>query len=344
MNTESSDNVDDQGKKKKKLNGLDKDMWKALVKDGNVSGVRELLDTYEDLAERDVYGKDTAMLKGMKALHVAAYRGHVGVVELLIQNGCDVGVFGPSNKTSLHYAVDGGHADVVKLLIQNGADVNALDESKGTTLHSTAWKGSVEVAKILIQSGADVNALDEDDKSTLDYGVWMGHLDLVKLLIQSGSDVNSCHTDVSPLHVAISKTYVNIAKLLIRNGADVNVLDKENRSVVYCVSSFCDSVSLTLELICLGAKIDKHAFSVDKTGLLCKIEARMKKLRDGDCRVSNLYSNEEGRFMWNIALCLTLKTKASARRAYNTIRSFVTFNGIFMAPGFDLGDTSIWTT
>ena len=53
--------------------------------------------------------------------------------------------------------------------------------------------------------------------------------------------------------------------------------------------------------------------------------------------------------MWNLASILAIKHPAIAFRTYHIIRSFVTFHGIFMGPGYDLGaagynlgEGSIW--
>ena len=60
-------------------------------------------------------------------------------------------------------------------------------------------------------------------------------------------------------------------------------------------------------------------------------------------------SDEERRFTWNLACALAVKHPAIAFRTYHIIRSFVTFHGIFMVPGYDLGaagfnlgEGSIW--
>ena len=46
--------------------------------------------------------------------------------------------------------------------------------------------------------------------------------------------------------------------------------------------------------------------------------------------------------MWNLAFSFTWKYRGAAFKAYYTIRSFITFHGIFMASGYDLGEESIW--
>ena len=46
--------------------------------------------------------------------------------------------------------------------------------------------------------------------------------------------------------------------------------------------------------------------------------------------------------MWSLAFSFTIKHNVIAFKMYYKIRSFITFYGIFMASGYDLGDDSIW--
>ena len=46
--------------------------------------------------------------------------------------------------------------------------------------------------------------------------------------------------------------------------------------------------------------------------------------------------------MWNLGFVLAVKHPAIAFRTYHMILSFITFRGIFMGPGYDLGEESIW--
>jgi hypothetical protein len=144
------------------------------------------------------------------------------------------------------------------------------------------------------------------------------------------------------LRAAACYGQVDVTKLLIQYGAEINAVNNVGQSVLYCASYFSVSVPLTLELLCLGAKIDKKALQYDRTGLLVPIEERLIKLRNGERFITNLCSNEENKFMWNLAFCLTLRTKVPAFKVYYKVCSFITFQGIFMAPGYDLGKESIW--
>ena len=46
--------------------------------------------------------------------------------------------------------------------------------------------------------------------------------------------------------------------------------------------------------------------------------------------------------MWNLAFSFTIQHRAAAFKAYYKIRSFITFHGIFMGPGYDIGHRSVW--
>ena len=61
-------------------------------------------------------------------LHVAARRGDLRTVELLIGAGLDVNLIGDMGSTALHYAKSGGHTDVVDYLIRKGASTAIRDE------------------------------------------------------------------------------------------------------------------------------------------------------------------------------------------------------------------------
>ncbi len=119
-------------------------------------------------------------------------------MNLLIQNGADVNVCrkGQEHRTALNIASKKGHVDVVNLLIQNNANM-------GHALFFGAEYGRVEVVKLLILNGAEVNAEDQSSYTAITYAVQKGHVDVVRQLILGGVDVNCLNKDGrSPLHEA----------------------------------------------------------------------------------------------------------------------------------------------
>ena len=178
-----------------------------------------------------------------------------------------------------------------------------------------------------------------------------GHVDVAKVLIQNGADVNSVmRDDWTALHLAAWSGYADIAKVLLQNGADVNAVQKNNWTALWCAANRFEfykarrkgHIHCILQLLCFGAEIDEKTIRKDKTKLLQPIESRLKLLRSGNRMGTSLMCDEERRFMWNLAFSFTIKHRGAAFKAYYSIRSFITFHGIFMAPGYGMGEDSVY--
>ena len=59
--------------------------------------------------------------EGDSCLHIAAGRGNLQAVRLLVEAGLDVNLRGDLGNTPLHYARKGAHGEVVQFLINKGA-------------------------------------------------------------------------------------------------------------------------------------------------------------------------------------------------------------------------------
>ncbi len=67
----------------------------------------------------------------VRPLQQASKKGHVEVVEALLQAGADPNWCCCDCVTALHYAIDSGHAEVAEVLIAAGADTRLPYSSKG---------------------------------------------------------------------------------------------------------------------------------------------------------------------------------------------------------------------
>ena len=95
------------------------------------------------------------------ALHIAAQKGDVDILQYLIDKKAIVDAQTASGRTPLFQAVSNGHAEAVNLLARAGANVNIM-EAKGLKmrpLHVAVIKGEKRIVENLLDLGADIEAV-----------------------------------------------------------------------------------------------------------------------------------------------------------------------------------------
>jgi len=132
------------------------------------------------------------------ALYAASTRGHVLVVQYLIQAGANVNWVARDGNTSLHSAcLVKRNVAVVEALIQAGAEIDA-DRSGVTPLISLLHYSylinyklpSVEILRVLLSTGCDVNAADDDGCMALHYACGYDNSEeILHMLIEAGADL-----------------------------------------------------------------------------------------------------------------------------------------------------------
>ena len=106
--------------------------------------------------------------RGNVALHVAASRGALDLIALLLRKGANIDTQDMFGNTPLLYAVDKNQVDAADLLIRNGASVHITDFRGNSPLHSAATQNNKEICEMLLRQGADPEAMDFGSKRPAD--------------------------------------------------------------------------------------------------------------------------------------------------------------------------------
>jgi ankyrin repeat protein len=163
------------------------------------------------------------------ALHAAAERGNIEVVQILVDVGADVNAYGGKWGSALQAASGMGHKEIVLLLLQAGADVNQQGGEGGNAIQAAANHVQQDIVQILMDAGARINW---NHTSHQEYYKFRGlheaadseweRADMIQLLLDVGANINQKRESRTALEIASYWGYTENVQLLLQAGADVN--------------------------------------------------------------------------------------------------------------------------
>uniref|UniRef100_A0A3P8SY53 Ankyrin repeat and SOCS box containing 3 n=1 Tax=Amphiprion percula TaxID=161767 RepID=A0A3P8SY53_AMPPE len=161
--------------------------------------------------------------EGESALYLAAQRGHLAVVRLLLKARANINELTNDLSCPLYAAVDGGHKDIVELLVSKGAEVNKTHTAScWTCLHQAVYKGHSEIVRILVNVG-NLEALDDHKISPLFLAAQYGQRECLEILVNVGANVNAQAADMAtPLLISSQEGHQACVDFLLDHGADPN--------------------------------------------------------------------------------------------------------------------------
>ncbi|KAI9775605.1 MAG: hypothetical protein M1839_001006 [Geoglossum umbratile] len=165
-------------------------------------------------------------------LQLASMRGHIQIIQRLLEGRADVNIQGGYFGNALQAASLNGRDQVVQLLLKWGANAKAQGGYYGNALQAAShwgrllWQraashwGHDQVVQQLLERGADVNAQGGYHGSALQAASMEGH-HLVKRLLDRGADANAQggHSG-NALQEASRNGHDQVAQLLLESGAN----------------------------------------------------------------------------------------------------------------------------
>ncbi|KAJ3043436.1 hypothetical protein HDV00_005134 [Rhizophlyctis rosea] len=154
-----------------------------------------------------------ANMKDARALLAATKGGHASVLEELLQLVPEQYLV--DGDLLLYKAVKGGHLDIVELLLKMGARVC------GKAMEEAVHQSHIDILDVLVQYGG----VGVDDNIALREAAQQIDIDGIRFLLQAGADVHAC--DEEALFSAVSLNNVPAVQLLLKHGADVRARNDE---------------------------------------------------------------------------------------------------------------------
>lgn len=162
------------------------------------------LEAVKLLLEKGV-ATDTQDDNGVTAITAAAWGGDMEVLKTILAKAGPESikhVQWKSGQTALHLAAQKGNLPMVQFLLEKGLDKNSAAGAKAwTPVMEAAWYGKHDVVGHLADKGADLNYVSKDEWTPLMISARKGDIVLANLLIEKGVDVH--YTDKNGMNAVI---------------------------------------------------------------------------------------------------------------------------------------------
>lgn len=230
----------------------------------------------------------TELMDGNTALHWAALKGHVEVLEMLLNKGGNIKALDRNKYSLLHYAAQEGRQEMVAYLLERRLDPKATSEGGDTPLHCVGQGGkdveflrrngymgetqdsaqprpmpTVEsgdrtaIAKMLLERGADIEATNRYGYTPLHCAAMGGDTGVIRLLLDKGAKVNmSAGLGFSPLHYAVLNGPVESVEMLLDAGADIESRAGSDGETPLIVASRGGPPGMYAYILMKGASLD----------------------------------------------------------------------------------------
>uniref|UniRef100_A0A2I2ZYT8 Retinoic acid induced 14 n=1 Tax=Gorilla gorilla gorilla TaxID=9595 RepID=A0A2I2ZYT8_GORGO len=127
--------------------------------------------------------------EGKTAFHLAAAKGHVECLRVMVTHGVDVTAQDTTGHSALHLAAKNSHHECIRKLLQSKCPAESVDSSGKTALHYVKSKSEF-ICHFLLDHGADVNSRNKSGRTALMLACEIGSSNVVEALIKKGADLN----------------------------------------------------------------------------------------------------------------------------------------------------------
>lgn len=212
------------------------------------------LEIVETLLRRPIKDINDPDLNGLTALHSAAEKGDIAILEALIAHDADIERKTRRWRTTLSVAVMSGQAKVTEVLISKGANLITPDGHGRTPMFWACYENKMpELADIVLAALKkqeytiqQINITTKEGRTVLRIAATRGFVhiveDLINMSIAAGIDVQAMldiqdtRTKSTALHRAASHGQVECVRLLLKHGACATLLNSDEQTALQVAS------------------------------------------------------------------------------------------------------------
>ncbi|XP_048509555.1 transient receptor potential cation channel subfamily A member 1 isoform X2 [Athalia rosae] len=158
-----------------------------------------------------LYQADPARLnirdgRGRAAVHQAAARNKVNILQFIYANGGEMNVRDSAGNTPLHVAVEGECVEAVDFLLQSNVDTGILNEKKQAPIHMATELNKVEILTTMMKyrDKIDVQQGGEHGRTALHLAAMYDHDECARILMKDLKVCprKTCNNGYYPIHEA----------------------------------------------------------------------------------------------------------------------------------------------
>lgn len=199
-------------------------------------------------------------------LHLTALNGHEQAATTLIEAGADVTLCDAAGNTALHLAASKGHTGLLRRLLGADAQVGGSKRpDKATPLHLAAARGAAATLRELLSVSTTPDVRNDNGATPLHYAALHGHEICAVRLVSGGASVNAETNNMgdTPLQMATFRNRHAVAMRLIESGANVQHKRRGDGATALHLAAMHGSADVATLLLESGA----DALATDQGGV-----------------------------------------------------------------------------
>ena len=220
-----------------------------VITTANDTNLHELTSKLAKLNDSHVITKEITERKADVSLaFLAAANGDIHLLQLLIENGANLGLTDSNGETVAHKAARNGHADIIALLAEQHLSILDIPNNDGCTpIYLAVSCGYAEVVTLLIKHGANQDTSIYDSEPLIHTATRYGYTVIISILAGSGANLNAQNRyGETPAYVAVDKGEVPALEELAKLGANLDIPDNQGRTPAHIAIQHGRSDALTI--------------------------------------------------------------------------------------------------